>query len=84
MADVPPPSAAPRRVPGLAPGLEAAVLAVLRSSPKPLRRREILADLERSGHRVSLAGLNRVLQQCAEAGTTEERPEGVRIRGPGR
>lgn len=57
-----------------------AVRAILRSSEGPVRRRELLGELERRGHRLSLAGLNRVLQQLAETGETVERPEGVRVR----
>jgi hypothetical protein len=44
-----------------------------------MRRRKLLEELERRGHRLSLAGLNRALQHCAESGITEERPEGVRL-----
>jgi len=71
-------------VPGLAPGLLDAVVEVLSRSPGRVRRRELLAALERGGHRVSLAGLNRVLQQCAESRITDESPDGVRIRKTGR
>lgn len=65
---------------GIPPGLPEAILSVLSTSPAPRRRREILEELEHRGHRVSLAGLNRALQQCAESGRTEEGPSGVRLR----
>lgn len=67
-------------VPGVAPGMVDAVLTILRESPGPVRRRVLLEELERRGHRLSLAGLNRVLQQLAEAGQTQEGPDGVRLR----
>lgn len=57
-----------------------AVRAILQASPGPMRRRVLLGELERRGHRLSLAGLNRVLQQLAELGETSETPEGVRVR----
>jgi len=67
---------------GIPPGLQIAVLAILGSSTKPLRRREILEELERRGHRISLAGLNRALQHCARAELTTEGPDGVKLRPP--
>lgn len=70
-------------VPGVAPGMVEAVTAILRESPGSVRRRELLAALERRGHRLSLAGLNRVLQQLGEAGRTVESPDGVRLRPSG-
>lgn len=80
-----PSAAAPSRgaVPGVAPGMADAVIAILATSPGPLRRRALLAELERRGHRLSLAGLNRVLQQLNEGGRTVEAPEGVRLRPGG-
>ncbi|HTS32479.1 MAG TPA: hypothetical protein VMI55_00880 [Thermoplasmata archaeon] len=68
---------------GVPPGLQGAVLSILRGSPQPLRRRELLGELERHGHRISLAGLNRILQYCAEAGLILEGPEGVRLNRTG-
>ena len=67
-------------IPGLPPGVLPAVLAILGRSPTPMRRRRLLEELGRDGHRVSLAGLNRVLQQCAQEGTTVESEDGVRLR----
>lgn len=80
MADGPAAPTGRTQVPGLAPGMAEAVEAILRASPGPIRRRALLGELERRGHRLSLAGLNRVLQQLAEAGRTVEGPEGVRLR----
>ncbi len=54
------------------------VMEVLGSRPEPIRRRKLLEELERRGHRISLAGLNRILQTCAEQGLTSEGPDGVR------
>jgi hypothetical protein len=66
-------------IPGIAPGILDPVLTILKASPTPIRRRKLLEELERNGHRISLAGLNRVLQQCATCGLTVESPEGVRL-----
>lgn len=63
---------------GMAPGMVDPVLAILRSFQAPVRRRKLLEELERRGHRISLAGLNRILQYCVEAGLTSEGPDGVR------
>jgi hypothetical protein len=73
---------APRRtaVPGVPPGLAGAVRSVLTEARTPVRRRNLLEELERRGHRVSLAGLNRVLQQLGDAGVTVEGPDGVGIK----
>jgi hypothetical protein len=54
-----------------------AVLSILDRSPAPIRRRKLLDELERRGRRISLAGLNRVLQHCVEAGFTVDGPEGI-------
>ncbi|MGA9840569.1 MAG: hypothetical protein WBF81_09600 [Thermoplasmata archaeon] len=67
---------------GIAPGMVEPVISVLASSPTPLRRRAILDELERRGHRISLAGLNRILQHCAGAGRTTESADGVRLARP--
>jgi Fe2+ or Zn2+ uptake regulation protein len=71
-----------REIPGLPPGVLPAVLEILTASRKPIRRRELLEELARRGHRVSLAGLNRVLQQCRQSGATVELEGGVRLRMP--
>ena len=62
------------------PGSMDVVLSILRSSPGPMRRRKILAELEARGHRISLAGLNRILEHCSRSQMTTETPEGVRLR----
>jgi hypothetical protein len=78
---LPPPD---RSIAGIAPGVLEPLLLILRSSTTPVRRRKLLEELERRGHRISLAGLNRVLQQCAESGLTVETPDGVRLNAPRR
>ncbi|MCI4340375.1 MAG: hypothetical protein L3J73_03810 [Thermoplasmata archaeon] len=65
---------------GIPPGSVEAVLSVLRANSGPMRRRKILAELETRGHRISLAGLNRILQHAAETGRTLDGPEGVRLK----
>ncbi|MCI4372928.1 MAG: hypothetical protein L3K02_04730 [Thermoplasmata archaeon] len=65
---------------GIAPGIFDPVISILKASSAPIRRRKLLEELERRGHRISLAGLNRVLQHCAQSGLTVESPEGVRLR----
>jgi Fe2+ or Zn2+ uptake regulation protein len=64
---------------GIPPGLLGAVISILGAAPKPLRRREILEELDRRGHRISLAGLNRIVQRCVESGLATEGPDGVRL-----
>jgi hypothetical protein len=66
-------------IPGVPKGVLDAVRTILASSPVPLRRRKILEELERRGHRISLAGLNRVLQLATETGVTVDGPDGVRL-----
>lgn len=56
------------------------VMDILKGRSEPLRRRKLLEELEHRGHRISLAGLNRILQVCQERGLTVEGPEGVRCR----
>ena len=68
-------------LPGIPPAMVSAVVSILGSAPGPLRRRKLLEELERRGRRISLAGLNRVLQHCAQTGLTVESPEGVRLHG---
>ncbi|MCI4331521.1 MAG: hypothetical protein L3K19_06710 [Thermoplasmata archaeon] len=67
---------------GIPPGVVERVLSILGDSSLPVRRRKLLDELEGRGTRISLAGLNRVLQHCQEAGLTVEGPEGVRRRAP--
>jgi len=55
-------------------------MTILKGATAPIRRRKLLEELERRGHRISLAGLNRLLQQCAQSGLTVEGPDGVRFR----
>ncbi|HTW40563.1 MAG TPA: hypothetical protein VMF04_06920 [Thermoplasmata archaeon] len=69
----------PTVVPGVPPGMVEAVLGILGSSPTPVRRRALLEELDRQGHRISLAGLNRTLQQCRNAGLIVESGDGVRL-----
>jgi Fe2+ or Zn2+ uptake regulation protein len=56
------------------------VVVILERSAGPMRRRKLLEELERAGRRISLAGLNRTLQQCGESGITTETPDGVVLR----
>ena len=67
---------------GIPPGALDAVIGVLQASPTPVRRRPLLAELESRGHRISLAGLNRILEECARRQLTSETPDGVRLRAP--
>ncbi len=68
---------------GIPPGLLDPLLAIVSAGPGPIKRRALLEELERRGHRISLAGLNRALQYCRESGLTTEGPDGVRrIRPP--
>jgi hypothetical protein len=66
--------------PGIPPGLIGLIISILEGSNGPVRRRKLLEELERRGHRTSLAGVNRILQHLRETGTTVESPEGVRLR----
>jgi hypothetical protein len=76
MGDRPGPTTVP--IAGVPPGFVGHVLSVLRTAPGPMRRREILAELERRGHRISLAGLNRTLEECERLGLTSSDSSGVR------
>ena len=67
---------------GFPPGSVEAVLSVLRSSQGPVRRRAILSELERRGHRISLAGLNRILEHCSRSHLISNGPDGVRLDTP--
>lgn len=71
----PPPSNA-----GIPPGTLEALREILRDAPAPIRRRALLEELDRRGHRISLAGLNRALDFYRRSGWTVESPQGVRIR----
>lgn len=62
---------------GIPPAALQATLEILRHQSTPMKRRALLEELDRRGHRISLAGLNRILQHCAENHSTIERPEGV-------
>lgn len=66
-------------IPGIPPGSVDAVLTILRQGPTPIRRRKLLAELESRGRRISLAGLNRILQYCSEHRLTFESPDGVSL-----
>lgn len=65
--------------PGVPAGLVAAIEEVLRAFRIPVRRRILLEELDRRGHRVSLAGLNRALQALRDSGRTLESEAGVRL-----
>jgi len=67
-------------LPGIPPGLVGPVVSILGAAKGPVRRRQLLEELGRRGHRVSLAGVNRVLQQLKEMGRTVETPDGIRLR----
>jgi Fe2+ or Zn2+ uptake regulation protein len=69
-----------RPVAGIPPGLIGPVVALLQSSLTPIRRRDLLEQLDRQGHRISLAGLNRVLQHLLQSGVTTESPDGVQLK----
>ena len=69
---------------GIPPGMVTAVVAILHSVPGPIRRRKLLEELDHRGRRISLAGLNRVLQHCSQNGITLEGPDGVRLKDPRR
>jgi hypothetical protein len=64
---------------GLPPGSVEAVASILAGQRGPMRRRKLLEALDQQGHRISLAGLNRVLQHCQESGLTVEGPAGVAL-----
>ncbi len=67
------------RLDGIPAGSVEAVLEILRGEPGPMRRRPLLEALARRGHRISLAGLNRMLEYSRLDGSTTEGPEGVRL-----
>lgn len=63
---------------GIPPGAIEPVLSIVRAAPTPIRRRAILEALEARGHRLSLAGLNRLLEHCRQHGWVTEGPDGIR------
>jgi len=63
---------------GIPSGGMDAVLGVVRGASGPIRRRQILEELERRGHRISLAGLNRILQVATDRGWLQDSPDGLR------
>lgn len=67
---------------GIPAGSIDAVVTILRTDGGPIRRRKLLAALKARGHTISLAGLNRILEQCARDLLTAESPEGIRLRPP--
>lgn len=67
---------------GVPPGIRDVAIAIVRDAGGVLRRRAILERLEQRGHRISLAGLNRLLDETRRSGWTEETAEGVRLLRP--
>lgn len=59
------------------PGSIEHVMEVLRRGPTPMKRRKILEALEQRGHRISLAGLNRILEVCGRERLTLDGPDGL-------
>ncbi len=70
----------PPNMSDIPPGSLESVLSILRANSGPMRRRKILGELDARGHRISLAGLNRILERCSRGGLTTEGPDGVRLR----
>lgn len=54
-----------------------ATVDILRASPGRRRRRELLETLGSSGHSISLAGLNRILDHLLRLGLISQTAEGV-------
>jgi len=75
-------SSRPLEMDSVPAGLVDAVLTILRSQPGPMRRRKILGALEARGHRISLAGLNRILEQCVRNQLVSDGPDGIRPTPP--
>lgn len=69
-------------MPDIPPGSLDLVASILNASPGPLRRRQLLAKLEARGHRISLAGLNRIIEHGTRGGRLSDGPEGVRAITP--
>lgn len=51
---------------------------VLRANRGSMKRRVLLEELVRRGHRISLAGLNRILEVCAQEKLIISETDGVR------
>ncbi len=64
------------------PGSLDLVVTVLKANPGPIRRRQLLAELEARGHRISLAGLNRIIEHGTREGRLLDGPDGVRVTRP--
>ncbi len=64
------------------PGSLDLVVSVLKANPGPIRRRRLLAELEARGHRISLAGLNRIIEHGTREGRLSDGPDGVRATRP--
>lgn len=64
------------------PGSLDLVVSVLAASREPIRRRKLLAELEERGHRISLAGLNRIIEYGARQGRIVDGPGGLRATRP--
>lgn len=64
---------------GIPPGSVEAVLGILSKHSGPMKRRLLLEALEQKGRRISLAGLNRILQYCSESRLTVDGPDGVAL-----
>ncbi len=70
------------RMADIPPGSLELVVSILRSSPGPVRRRKLLTELEAGGHRISLAGLNRIIEHGTRQGRLSDGPDGVRAMPP--
>ena len=68
-------------MPAIPPGSLDLVVALLTASGGPIRRRQLLAELEAQGHRISLAGLNRIIEHGTRQGRLSDGPDGVRATG---
>ncbi len=66
------------RMAAIPPGSLDLVVSVLRAAPGPVRRRRLLAELEARGHRISLAGLNRIIEYGTRQGRLLDGSDGVR------
>lgn len=70
------------RMADIPPGSLDLVVSVLRTQAGAIRRRPLLAELEARGHRISLAGLNRIIERGTREGRIREGPDGVRATRP--
>ncbi|HTT35238.1 MAG TPA: hypothetical protein VMH78_05155 [Thermoplasmata archaeon] len=64
------------------PGSLDLVVSVLKANPSPIRRRSLLAELDARGHRISLAGLNRIIEHGTRQGRLSDGPDGLRATDP--